>query len=140
MSHAHAGCYILRPNSFAIWEAITRFFDAGIKELGVLNAYFPLFVTEAALNTEKDHVEGFAAEVGFREDTMVHSVVHLLHGGYACGAYNGALCCASNEWRYCIWRMQWCPVLYSCCMGGDVCGACMHLPPALNGSHSEACQ
>ena len=59
----HAGCYILRPNSFAVWEVITRFFDAGIKELGVQNAYFPLFVTEAALNTEKDHVEGFAAEV-----------------------------------------------------------------------------
>ncbi len=59
-----AGCYILRPNSFAIWEAITEFFDRGIKALGVQNAYFPLFVTEAALNTEKDHVEGFAAEVG----------------------------------------------------------------------------
>lgn len=61
---ARAGCYILRPNSFAIWEAITAFFDGGIKALGVQNAYFPLFVTEAALNTEKDHVEGFAAEVG----------------------------------------------------------------------------
>ena len=72
MSHAHAGCYILRPNSFAIWEAITRFFDAGIKELGVLNAYFPLFVTEAALNTEKDHVEGFAAEVGRPDGWWAH--------------------------------------------------------------------
>ena len=61
---SRAGCYILRPPSFAIWEAITEFFDRGIKALGVQNAYFPLFVTEAALNTEKDHVEGFAAEVG----------------------------------------------------------------------------
>ncbi len=58
-----AGCYILRPNSFSIWESITAFFDKGIKDLGVQNAYFPLFVTEDALNTEKDHVEGFAAEV-----------------------------------------------------------------------------
>ena len=24
------------------------------------NAYFPLFITEDVLNTEKDHVEGFA--------------------------------------------------------------------------------
>ena len=27
------------------------------------NAYFPIFVTERALNTEKDHVEGFTPEV-----------------------------------------------------------------------------
>ena len=58
-----AGCYILRPSAFFIWEAITAFFDAEIKKLGVQNASFPLFVTEKALNTEKDHVEGFAAEV-----------------------------------------------------------------------------
>ena len=29
----------------------------------VQNCQFPLFVTEKSLNTEKDHVEGFAAEV-----------------------------------------------------------------------------
>ena len=31
--------------------------------MGVKNAYFPIFITEESLNTEKDHVEGFAAEV-----------------------------------------------------------------------------
>jgi prolyl-tRNA synthetase len=66
----HAGCYILRPNAFSIWEKITEFFDTGIKKLGVQNAYFPLFVTESALNTEKDHVEGFAAEVPFLKRTV----------------------------------------------------------------------
>lgn len=68
MDHTHleraaAGCYILRPASFGIWEKITAFFDGAIKQMGVQNAYFPLFVTEDSLNTEKDHVEGFAAEV-----------------------------------------------------------------------------
>lgn len=29
------------------------------------NAYFPIFVTERALNTEKDHVEGFTPEVAW---------------------------------------------------------------------------
>ena len=58
-----AGCYILRPASFGIWERITEFFDREIKKMGVQNACFPLFVTEERLNTEKDHVEGFAAEV-----------------------------------------------------------------------------
>ena len=36
-----------------------------IKKLGVQNAYFPMFVTEAALNREEDHVEGFAPEVAW---------------------------------------------------------------------------
>ena len=58
-----AGCYIIRPWAFSIWEKITAWFDAEIKKVGVENACFPLFVTEDALNKEKDHVEGFAAEV-----------------------------------------------------------------------------
>lgn len=60
-----SGCYILRPWSYFIWEQIQGWFDAQIKELGVQNTYFPLFVSERALNTEKDHVEGFAPEVAW---------------------------------------------------------------------------
>eukprot|EP01113_Clastostelium_recurvatum_P049259 TRINITY_DN909_c0_g1_i1.p1 TRINITY_DN909_c0_g1~~TRINITY_DN909_c0_g1_i1.p1 ORF type:complete len:575 (-),score=190.47 TRINITY_DN909_c0_g1_i1:32-1717(-) len=60
-----SGCYILRPWSYAIWEFIQQFFDAEIKKLGVQNAYFPLFVSEAALTKEKDHIEGFAPEVAW---------------------------------------------------------------------------
>ena len=29
------------------------------------NSYFPLFVSKAALETEKDHIEGFAPEVAW---------------------------------------------------------------------------
>lgn len=61
----HAGCYILRPWAFKVWEIIQRWFDDRIKQAGVDNAYFPLFVTEEALKAEKDHVEGFAAEVAW---------------------------------------------------------------------------
>lgn len=60
-----SGCYILRPWSYFIWETIQKWFDERIKELGVQNTYFPLFVSERALNTEKDHVEGFAPEVAW---------------------------------------------------------------------------
>lgn len=60
-----SGCYILRPWSFQIWEQIQKYVDSRIKELGVQNSYFPLFVTKARLETEKDHVEGFAAEVAW---------------------------------------------------------------------------
>jgi len=60
-----SGCYILRPWSYAIWEKIQEKFDAAIKEDGVENSYFPLFVSQKALSTEKDHVEGFSAEVAW---------------------------------------------------------------------------
>lgn len=60
-----AGCYILRPWAFFIWEQIQDYINEHIKKLGVKNTYFPLFVTERALQTEKDHVEGFAAEVAW---------------------------------------------------------------------------
>ena len=39
------------------------FFDGEIKRIGIQNAYFPLFISEAALTKEKDHIEGFAPEV-----------------------------------------------------------------------------
>ncbi|CAG9319709.1 unnamed protein product [Blepharisma stoltei] len=60
-----SGCYILRPWSYEIWERIQNKFDKEIKELGVKNTYFPMFVSEAALNTEKEHVKGFAPEVAW---------------------------------------------------------------------------
>ncbi|KAG7661118.1 uncharacterized protein J8A68_005355 [[Candida] subhashii] len=60
-----SGCYILRPNSYAVWETIQRWFDDRIKKLGVQNAYFPMFVSQRVLEKEKDHIEGFAPEVAW---------------------------------------------------------------------------
>lgn len=60
-----SGCYILRPWSYSIWEQIQRWFDDEIKELEVQNSYFPLFVSKHALETEANHVEGFAPEVAW---------------------------------------------------------------------------
>ena len=54
------GCMVIRPYGYAIWEAIQRYMDAKIKEHGVDNAYFPIFIPEKFLNREKEHVEGFA--------------------------------------------------------------------------------
>ena len=41
----------------------TEFFDKGIKKLGVENVYFPIFVSQAALEREKEHIADFAPEV-----------------------------------------------------------------------------
>ena len=60
-----SGCYILRPSSFYIWEQITAFFYKRIKELGVQNCYFPMFVSESALKKEEKHLEGFSPEVAW---------------------------------------------------------------------------
>uniref|UniRef100_A0A8C5M9G7 Glutamyl-prolyl-tRNA synthetase 1 n=1 Tax=Leptobrachium leishanense TaxID=445787 RepID=A0A8C5M9G7_9ANUR len=60
-----SGCYILRPWAFAIWEAIKEFFDREIKTLGVENCYFPMFVSQAALEKEKTHIADFAPEVAW---------------------------------------------------------------------------
>ena len=53
-----SGCYTLRPWSYAIWESIKDFFDGKIKEDGVENCYFPMFVSQAALEKEKTHIAG----------------------------------------------------------------------------------
>ncbi|XP_075605402.1 bifunctional glutamate/proline--tRNA ligase isoform X2 [Balearica regulorum gibbericeps] len=60
-----SGCYVLRPWAYAIWEAIKTFFDAEIKKLGVENCYFPMFVSQAALEKEKTHIADFAPEVAW---------------------------------------------------------------------------
>lgn len=60
-----SGCYILRPNSYAVWETIQDWFNARIRKLGVKNSYFPMFVSLKVLEREKDHIEGFAPEVAW---------------------------------------------------------------------------
>nr|GAT55100.1 predicted protein [Mycena chlorophos] len=60
-----SGCYILKPWSYSIWEEITQWFNAQIKELGVQNSYFPMFVSQRVLEREKDHIEGFSPEVAW---------------------------------------------------------------------------
>ncbi|OGE47521.1 hypothetical protein PENARI_c042G01148 [Penicillium arizonense] len=60
-----SGCYILKPTSYFIWEEIQDWFNKKIKSIGVKNCSFPLFVSEDVLQREKDHIEGFAAEVAW---------------------------------------------------------------------------
>ncbi|CAN4098421.1 unnamed protein product [Withania somnifera] len=60
-----SGCYILRPWAMSIWEILQTFFDAEIKKMKIKNSYFPLFVSPAVLQKEKDHIEGFAPEVAW---------------------------------------------------------------------------
>eukprot|EP00461_Guttulinopsis_vulgaris_P010564 UN10640 len=60
-----SGCYILRPWAYEIWEHVQKFLDTEFKKLGVKNSYFPMFVPKKNLEKEKDHIEGFSAEVAW---------------------------------------------------------------------------
>ena len=55
----------ITQSSVFFWDNLQKFFDGLIKELGVQNAYFPMFVTEKVLNKEKEHIEGFSPEVAW---------------------------------------------------------------------------
>jgi len=57
------GCMVIRPNGYAVWEAMQRDLDRRFKETGHVNAYFPLLIPMSFLQKEADHVEGFAMEV-----------------------------------------------------------------------------
>src|SRR5215471_13542694 len=57
------GTMVIRPYGYAIWERMQAEVDARIKAAGAENAYFPLFIPEAYLRREAEHVEGFSPEV-----------------------------------------------------------------------------
>ena len=57
------GTMVIRPYGYALWEAVQRIFDAMIKQAGVQNAYFPLFIPMSFLEKEKEHVKGFTPQL-----------------------------------------------------------------------------
>jgi prolyl-tRNA synthetase len=57
------GTMVIRPTGYAIWERMQAEMDARIKAAGAQNAYFPLFIPEAYLRREAQHVEGFSPEL-----------------------------------------------------------------------------
>lgn len=60
-----SGCYILKPESYFIWEQIQAHLDSQFKETGVSNCYFPMFVSRENLEKEESHLDGFKAEVAW---------------------------------------------------------------------------
>jgi prolyl-tRNA synthetase len=57
------GTMVIRPWGYGIWELMQAELDRRIKDAGAENAYFPLFIPEAFLRLEAEHVEGFAPEL-----------------------------------------------------------------------------
>jgi prolyl-tRNA synthetase len=57
------GTMVIKPDGYAIWEAIRDAMDRRIKDTGHRNVYFPMLIPARLLEKEKEHVEGFAPEV-----------------------------------------------------------------------------
>jgi prolyl-tRNA synthetase len=57
------GCMVIKPNGYAVWEALQREFDQRFKACGHQNVYFPLLIPESFLKKEAEHVEGFSPEL-----------------------------------------------------------------------------
>jgi len=58
-----AGCFVIRPYGYALWENIQAVLDKEIKKTGTVNASFPLLIPESFFKKEKEHVEGFSPEL-----------------------------------------------------------------------------
>lgn len=57
------GSMIIKPYGYGIWQRIQAELDERIKNAGVPNMYFPIFIPESFIKREEKHVEGFAPEV-----------------------------------------------------------------------------
>jgi prolyl-tRNA synthetase len=57
------GTMVIRPYGYSLWERMQAEVDERIKACGAENAYFPLFIPEAYLQREAEHVEGFSPEL-----------------------------------------------------------------------------
>lgn len=57
------GCMVIRPYGYALWEGVQKHLGQSIKDSGVANAYFPLFIPYSFLEKEKEHVKGFSPEL-----------------------------------------------------------------------------
>ena len=49
------GCMVIRPNGYAIWEAMQKVLDQMFKDTGHVNAYFPMFIPESFIKKEAEH-------------------------------------------------------------------------------------
>lgn len=62
------GCMVIRPLGYSLWQGIQDRFNQMLKEDGVKNAYFPLFIPESFFSKEAEHAKGFKPEVAWVEN------------------------------------------------------------------------
>lgn len=106
------GFMTIRPNGYAIWEAIQKNFDEVIKARGVKNAYFPLLIPESFFKKEQEHAEGFTPEVAWvekdRQETVERLAIRPTSETIMYDAYSKWI----RSWRDLPLRInQWCNIV-----------------------------
>lgn len=107
------GCMVIRPYGFGLWENMQQLLDKRFKATGHKNAYFPLFIPEALLKKEAEHVEGFAPEVawvthGGEEELTERLAVRPTSETIICSMYSKWI----KSWRDLpVLINQWCNVV-----------------------------
>ena len=61
------GTMIIKPYGYDLWQKIQDYFNKVLKERGVSNSYFPIFIPESFFKKEAEHAKGFEAEVAWIE-------------------------------------------------------------------------
>src|SRR5438067_757522 len=106
---------VIRPWGYAIWERLQRELDNRIKEAGAENAYFPLFIPEAYLRKEAEHVEGFSPELAvvthgggkeLEEPVVVRPTSETIINSYFAKAF-GTLFLDENGEQVHAWQTSW---------------------------------
>jgi prolyl-tRNA synthetase len=107
------GCMVIRPYGYEIWENMQKLLDKRFKATGHKNAYFPIFIPEALLQKEAEHVEGFAPEVawvthGGHEELAERIAVRPTSETIICSMYSKWI----KSWRDLpVLINQWCNVV-----------------------------
>lgn len=70
------GCMVIKPFGYTIWENMQSILDKKFKELGHVNAYFPMFIPIDLFQKEADHINGFAKEMAI----VTHSKLENIDG------------------------------------------------------------
>lgn len=60
-----SGCIVFKPLSYSIWTKVRREMNKLFDDIGIENAYFPLFIPDKLLEKEAEHFEGFSPEVAW---------------------------------------------------------------------------
>jgi prolyl-tRNA synthetase len=106
-----AGCMVIKPYGYALWERIQAWFDTEIKKTGVSNAYFPMFIPERFLKKEAEHFEGFVPEVAWiekKEESEEHYALRPTSETIIYDLYSNWI----RSWRDLPLRLnQWCNIV-----------------------------
>ena len=88
MAHVR-GCMVIRPWGYRMWELMQAELDRQIRARRHSNVYFPLLIPVSYIQSEADHVEGFAKEMAVVTHHRLEDGPGRSHSGRPAGGAAG---------------------------------------------------